>query len=133
MGNDEAKKRRKNLLKMRDEAPETVAEEKDIPGEEMLSFVKTLKEQKEQRTKQFSIVKELFDNPLTFDMDKQVIPTTSTVEEISARKKELQYRVDILKSILEVADAEMQILVQALQSKALENPENPTDSEDPKN
>ncbi|MCK5664182.1 MAG: hypothetical protein KAI17_11885 [Thiotrichaceae bacterium] len=133
MGNDEAKKRRKNLLKMRDEAPETVAEEKDIPGEEMLSFVKTLKEQKEQRTKQFSIVKELFDNPLTFDMDKQVIPTTSTVEEISARKKELQYRVDILKSILEVADAEMQILVQALQSKALKNPENPTDSEDPKN
>ena len=133
MDNDEAEKRRKNLLKMRDECPEIPSEDEDIPGAEMLTFVKTLKEQKEQRTKQFSIVKELFDNPLTFDMDKQVIPTTSTVEEISARKKELQYRVDILRSILEVADAEMQILVQALQSKALEDPENPKDSEDPEN
>ena len=133
MDNDEAEKRRKNLLKMKCELPETPSAEADIQGAEMLTFVKTLKEQKEQRTKQFSIVKELFDNPLTFDLDKQVIPTTSTVEEISARKKELQYRVDILKSILEVADAEMQILIQALQSKAIEGSENPKDSEAPEN
>lgn len=124
MKNDEAEKRRNNLLKMKTELPETSPAEADIQGAEMLTFVKTLKEQKEQRTKQFSIVKDLFDNPLTFDLDKQVIPTTSTVEEITARKKELQYRVDILKSILEVADAEMQILVQALQSKAIDDPEN---------
>lgn len=133
MDNDEAEKRRKNLLKMRDEFPEKPSAEEEIQGAEMLTFVKTLKEQKEKRTKQFSIIKELYENPLTFDLDKQVIPTTSTVEEISARKKELQYRVDILKSILEVADAEMQILIQVLQSKALEDSANPKNSEDPKN
>ena len=88
----------------------------------MLTFVKTQKEQKEKRTKQFTIIKDLFEDPLTFDMDKQVIPTSSTREEILVRQKELQYRVDILRSILEIADAEMQILVQALQTKPEENP-----------
>ena len=84
----------------------------------MLAFVNTLKEQKDKRTKQFSIVKQLFDNPLTFDLDKQVIPTSSSAEEITARQKDLKYRIDMLKSILEIAEAEMQLLSQAIQSKS---------------
>jgi len=126
MDNEETKKRRDKLKQMRDELPETSSDE-DIQGAEMITFAKTLKEQKDRRTKQFAIIKELFENPLTFDLDKQVIPTSSSREEIVARQSELQYRIDILKSILEVADAEMQILVQALQTKPEDKPENSTE------
>lgn len=126
MDNEETKKRRDKLKQMRDELPETSSDE-DIQGAEMVTFARTLKEQKERRTKQFSIIKELFEDPLTFDLDKQVIPTSSSREEIVARQSELQYRIDILKSILEVADAEMQILVQALQTKPEDKPENSTE------
>jgi len=126
MDNEETKKRRDKLKQMRDELPETSSDE-DIQGAEMVTFARTLKEQKERRTKQFSIIKQLFEDPLTFDLDKQVIPTSSSREEIVARQKELQYRIDILNSILEVADAEMQILVQALQTKPEDKPENPTE------
>lgn len=127
MDNEETKKRRDKLKQMRDELPETSSTNEDNQGAEMITFAKTLKEQKERRTKQFAIIKELFEDPLTFDLDKQVIPTSSSREEIVARQKELQYRIDILKSILEVADAEMQILVQALQTKPEDNQDNPTD------
>jgi hypothetical protein len=127
MDNEETKKRRDKLKQMRDELPETSSTNEDIQGAEMITFAKTLKEQKERRTKQFAIIKELFEDPLTFDLDKQVIPTSSSREEIVARQSELQYRIDILKSILEVADAEMQILVQALQTKPEDKPENPTE------
>lgn len=127
MDNEETKKRREKLKQMRDKLPESPASNEDIQGAEMLTFARTLKEQKERRTKQFTIIKELFEDPLTFDMDKQIIPTSSSREEIIARQRELQYRIDILKSILEVADAEMQILVQALQAKPGENQENPAD------
>ena len=127
MDNEETKKRREKLKQMRDKLPESAASNEDIQGAEMLTFARTLKEQKERRTKQFTIIKELFEDPLTFDMDKQIIPTSSSREEIIARQKELQYRIDILKSILEVADAEMQILVQALQAKPGETQENPAD------
>ena len=123
MDNEETKKRRDKLKQMRDELPETSSANEDIQGAEMLTFAKTLKEQKEKRTKQFAIIKDLFEDPLTFDLDKQAIPTSSSREEIFARQKELQYRIDILQSILEVAEAEMQILVQALQEK----PENPAE------
>ena len=126
MDNEETKKRRDKLKQMRDELPETSSDE-DIQGAEMITFARTLKEQKERRTKQFAIIKELFEDPLTFDLDKQVIPTSSSREEILARQSELQYRIDILKSILEVADAEMQILVQALQTKPEDKPENSTE------
>jgi hypothetical protein len=126
MDNEETKKRRDKLKQMRDELPETSSDE-DIQGAEMITFAKTLKEQKDRRTKQFAIIKELFEDPLTFDLDKQVIPTSSSREEIVARQSELQYRIDILKSILEVADAEMQILVQALQTKPEDKPENSTE------
>lgn len=127
MDNEETKKRRDKLKQIRDELPETSSTNEDIQGAEMITFAKTLKEQKERRTKQFAIIKELFEDPLTFDLDKQVIPTSSSREEIVARQKELQYRIDILKSILEVADAEMQILVQALQSKPEDRQDNPAD------
>ena len=126
MDNEETKKRRDKLKQMRDELPETSSDE-DIQGAEMITFAGTLKEQKDRRTKQFAIIKELFEDPLTFDLDKQVIPTSSSREEIVARQSELQYRIDILKSILEVADAEMQILVQALQSKPEDRQDNPAD------
>jgi len=127
MDNEETKKRRDKLKQMRDELPETSSSNEDIQGAEMITFARTLKEQKEKRTKQFAIIKDLFEDPLTFDLDKQVIPTSSSREEIVARQKELQYRIDILRSILEVADAEMQILVQALQTKPEDKPENSTE------
>ena len=127
MDNEETKKRRDKLKQMRDELPETSSTNEDNQGAEMITFAKTLKEQKERRTKQFAIIKELFEDPLTFDLDKQVIPTSSNREEIVARQSELQYRIDILKSILEVADAEMQILMQALQTRPEDKPENSTE------
>lgn len=103
---------------MRDKLPDIPPSEGETEGAEMLAFMNTLKEQKDKRTKQFSIVKQLFDNPLTFDLDKQVIPTSSSAEEITARQKDLKYRIDMLKSILEIAEAEMQLLSQAVLSKS---------------
>jgi hypothetical protein len=122
MNNEDTGKRRKTLQQMKDERPETVPEDEELEGAEMLGFVKTLKEQKDKRTKQYKIIKDLFDDPLTFDLDKEVIPTASTIDEISARQKDLQYRIDIMTSILEIAEAEMQMLSQAMQSK-IENPD----------
>jgi len=117
MDNDEAENRRKKLKQMRDELPDMASSDEEIQGAEMLAYIKTLKEQKDKRSKQFSIVKNLFEDPLTFDLDKQVIPTSSSPEEIAARQKDLQYRIDILKSILEIAESEMQLLSQAMRQK----------------
>ena len=52
MDNEETKKRRGKLKQMRDELPEASSPNEDIQGAEMITFAKTLKEQKEKRTKQ---------------------------------------------------------------------------------
>jgi len=107
--------------------PDVLSTDEDIQGAEILAYAKTFKEQKDKRKKQFSIIKGLFEDPLTFDLDKQVIPTSSSSEEITSRQKELQYRIDILKAILEIAEAEMQLLSQAMQSKTKDSPEDASD------
>ena len=127
MDNEETKERRKKLKQMRDDMPDVLSTDEDIQGAEILAYAKTFKEQKDKRKKQFSIIKGLFEDPLTFDLDKQVIPTSSSSEEITSRQKELQYRIDILKAILEIAEAEMQLLSQAMQSKTKDSPEDASD------
>jgi hypothetical protein len=127
MDNDETKKRRKKLRQMRDAMPDDSSTDEEIQGAEILAYAKTFKERKDKRKKQFSIIKGLFEDPLTFDLDKQVIPTSSSNEEIASRQKELQYRIDILKAILEIAEAEMQLLSQATQSKNKDTPKNASD------
>jgi len=85
-------------------------------GQELNEFIKNLVEKKKQRQHQLQIIQNFFENPLEFGINTDIIPTSTTREEILERKQELQYRIDLLKSLLAALEGEMQFLILAEQS-----------------
>ncbi|GMQ83284.1 MAG: hypothetical protein BMS9Abin06_0017 [Gammaproteobacteria bacterium] len=126
MGNDKAKERRDKLLRMNEEisgSSSAADTDDENQGAELLSFVHTLKERKDKRKQQFSIIKKLYEDPIKFGLEKEIIPSSSSAEEIAERQKELQYRIDILRTVLEATEGEMQLLSQATQPEPEDAPE----------
>jgi hypothetical protein len=68
---------------------------------------------REERRKQLQLLQEFLRNPSVIDLKDDVIPTSSSRAEIEQRKKELQYRIDILKALLEVTEGELELLSRA--------------------
>ena len=67
----------------------------------------------EERRKQLQLLQEFLRNPSVVNLKDDVIPTLSSRAEIEQRKKELQYRIDILKALLEVTQDELELLSRA--------------------
>ena len=80
--------------------------------EEVRSFIRTLTERKEKRKHQLSIVKSFLEDPLRFGLQTELVPSSTTSEEIEQRKQELGYRIKLLKTLLEIMEGEMQLLDQ---------------------
>ena len=107
-----AEKRRHDLKLMKEMAVNSKdGRTKDDSEEEGLTeFLTSLKTKDEERKHRLALLKKLFDNPLKLNFDNEVIPCSSTPEEIAERRKELQYRIDILKAVLAMTEGEMLLL-----------------------
>ena len=78
--------------------------------EELRSFVEALAERKKKKKHQLQIIKDLFEDPIRFGLQTEFIPSSTSIEEIEQRKKELRYRMDLLRTMLEMMESEMELL-----------------------
>jgi hypothetical protein len=82
-------------------------------GEELNNFIKQLVDRRSQRRHQLEIIQDFFENPVEFGIEADVIPSGTPLEEIRERKKELRYRIDLLRSVLEALEGEHKLLTHA--------------------
>jgi hypothetical protein len=82
-------------------------------GGELNDFIKQLVDRREQRRHQLGIIQEFFENPVEFGIEADVVPSGTPLEEIRERKKELRYRIDLLRSVLEALEGEHKLLTHA--------------------
>jgi len=69
--------------------------------------------QMEERKQQLKLLSELLNNPAVLSLKNEAIPCSTTAGEIEQRKRELQYRIDVLKVLLEVTESELNMLSRA--------------------
>ncbi len=99
-------------------------------GAELNDFLKNLVDRRKQRRHQLQIIQDFFENPVAFGIHTDVIPNGTPLGEIEDRKRELQYRIDLLKSVLEAFEGEMSMLKQAEMSAL--SPGGGSSAKDPK-
>jgi hypothetical protein len=85
----------------------------EVQQRELLDFLRGLVERDRERREQLKIIKGFLDDPIAFGLQTDVIPTSSTQEEIARRKKEVEYRVSLLTSMLEIYQGELKMLTMA--------------------
>lgn len=76
-------------------------------------FLRMMAARKKKRKEQLMIVKELVEDPLRFGLKTDKIPSSTSPEEIERRRKELEYRLAMLRTLLEITESEMELLSQA--------------------
>lgn len=115
--------RRKRLLELKEEqklaSPDSdsiengtgdASRRKTTEGEDVNNFIKEIIEQKQARKKQLEIVQDFFENPGSYGVDTELIPSSTTQQEVEERKKELQHKIDLLRSVLKALEGELQML-----------------------
>ena len=120
--------RQHRLLEIRENLPARAARQGGLPtpapgadpgtatgneGSELNDFIKQLVDRREQRRHQLEIIQDFFENPVEFGIEADVIPSGTPLEEIRERKKELRYRIDLLRSVLEALEGEHKLLTHA--------------------
>jgi hypothetical protein len=85
-------------------------------GDDINKFIKDIVERKKERKKQLEIIHHFFENPAAYGIDTDLIPSSTTREEVESRKKELQHKIDLLRSVLKALEGEMQMLSQMKQT-----------------
>jgi hypothetical protein len=113
-------KRKNRLLELKDEHQRDgnsqtatgPAVEGETEGDAINKFIKHVVEHKKSRKQQLEIVQDFFNNPTAYGVDTDIIPSSTTEDEINARKKELQHKIDLLRSVLRAFESEMQLLSQ---------------------
>jgi len=102
--------------------PEVFADKSgSTEGDNINKFIKEIVERKKERKKQLEIIHDFFENPAAYGVDTDLIPSSTTPEEIDGRKKELQHKIDLLRSVLKALEGEMQMLCQIKQPDDKEN------------
>jgi len=91
----------------------------ELQGEELNAFIKDLVEKKKQRKHQLDIIQDFFENPDDYGVQVDIIPSSTSHKEIGERKAELNYRVDLLKSVLQALEGELELLGMAEKSPDL--------------
>jgi hypothetical protein len=81
-------------------------------GEDLNAFIKDIVDKKKQRKKQLEIIHDFFTNPASYGVETDIIPSSTEQLEIDDRIKELQYRIDLLRSVLSAMEGEIQLLSQ---------------------
>lgn len=72
---------------------------------------------REEHRQQLQLLQDLMLHPALIKLKHEPIPTSSTPEEITQRKKEIQYRIDILQTLLTVTKEELKLLSRAISEK----------------
>lgn len=97
----------------------------ETEGDDINNFIKEVVERKKARKQQLEIVYDFFDNPAAYGVDTDIIPSSTSEDEIDARKKELQHKIDLLRSVLKALEGEMQLLSEVkISDEANVNPGN---------
>lgn len=82
----------------------------DVQQRELLEFLRGLMERDRKRRRQLELIKGFLENPVEFGLQTDVVPTSSTSEEIDRRKKDLEYRVRLLEVMLDIYKGELELL-----------------------
>lgn len=77
------------------------------------AFVASKSKQMDQRKYQMSLVKTFLDDPSRFGLDPTDIPTSTSLQEFAERRGELEYRIGLMRSFLEILNDELKVLAQA--------------------
>lgn len=81
--------------------------------QELRAFLKNFREKKERRKYQLSLIKDYLVDPSRFGPHSTTIYTSSTEEELEERKRELEFRIALFKTLLALAEEEFKLILQA--------------------
>jgi hypothetical protein len=110
---NELKKMQERAVAARDSDDSPKETDEQSEGEEITGFLVSLKSDRDKRKHQLGLVKDLYENPMKLNFKAQFVPSSSTPEEIAERKIELQYRIKMLKAVMEITEGELQLLSRA--------------------
>ena len=65
---------------------------------------------KKRKEKQLRLLRDFFIRPEIVQMQNDSIPTSSSTDEIEQRKRDLHYRLNLIKALLAVTESELQLL-----------------------
>jgi hypothetical protein len=111
--------RKKRLLELKEEDERRKDEAANNPGamfglgdedSQLKEFLAAISKRKGERKKQLEIIQDFFEHPEKYGIDTDLIPTSTEPEEVEERRNELQYRVDLLRSVLAAMEGELELL-----------------------
>jgi len=111
--------RKKRLLELKEEDARRKEEATNNPhtlfgvgnGDSSLTeFLASIASRKGERKKQLEIIKDCFEHPEKYGIETDLIPTATKRAEVEERRNELQYRVDLLRSVLTAMEGELELL-----------------------
>ena len=93
--------------------PERPQSMEAVEQRELLEFLRGMVERDRHRREQLKVIKGFLDDPVTFGLQSESLPTSSTPEEIAKRRQEIEYRIRLLSSLLEIYQGELDLLAMA--------------------
>ena len=118
---------KKRLLELKEEDEQRKADVSNNPGAmfgsvsaegDLSQFLGSIAEGKGDRKQQLEIIQDFFQHPEKYGIETDLIPTSTEIEEVEERRSELQYRIDLLRSVLKAMESEMGLLTQVKLSDA---------------
>ena len=111
--------RKKRLLELKEEDARRKEEVTSNPGalfgvgdgdSSLTEFLASIALRKGERKKQLEIIQDFFEHPEKYGIETDLIPTSTKRAEVEERRNELQYRVDLLRSVLTAMEGELELL-----------------------
>lgn len=87
----------------------------EASSQSLQAFIQGTLDKKRQRKHQLDLIQKFFDDPTAFGIDAELIPHVTNQEELATQKQYLEYRITLLRSILEVMEGELKLLSEAQQ------------------
>jgi hypothetical protein len=81
--------------------------------DDLRAFVASRSAQMDQRRYQLSLIKDFVDDPTRFGIKPGDVPTSTTLAEFAERRAELQYRINMVRTFLDLLNEELRLLDQA--------------------
>lgn len=85
----------------------------DSQDGDLRAFVASRTAQMDQRRYQLSLIKDFVDDPTRFGIKPGDVPTSTTPAEFAERRSELEYRINMVRTFLDLLNDELRLLEQA--------------------
>lgn len=79
-------------------------------SQEVRAFIATRSAQMEERKYQLLLIKDFIEDPTRFGIKPADIPTSTSLEEFAEKRRELQYRIAMMQTFLDVLKEELRLL-----------------------